>query len=193
MIRNVFPTLIYLEQLDGSEQTEDLHNAVLDLKQHLTMPWPEGVVTSFSFEDGDKCFLADYKLDHFRDIILKHVRYYVTEVSGQQSFDITISNSFLNVMKKEGFQFSHRHPYSTVSGVYYYSANESDATMNFENPNIVSDFVDPAGMLLPNQATFVPSTSRLILFPSWLSHRVNLHKADSERIAMSFNFGIKWN
>jgi uncharacterized protein (TIGR02466 family) len=193
MIRNVFPTLIYLEQLDGSEQTEDLHNAVLDLKQQLTMPWPEGVVTSFSFKDGDKCFLADYKLDYFRDIILKHVRYYVTEVSGQQSFDITISNSFLNVIKKEGFQFSHRHPYSTVSGVYYYSANESDATMNFENPNIVSDFVDPAGMLLPNQATFVPSTSRLILFPSWLSHRVNLHKADSERIAMSFNFGIKWN
>jgi hypothetical protein len=193
MIRNVFPTLIYLEQLDGTEQTEELHAAVLDQKKYLSMPWPEGVVTSFRFEDGNKCFLSDYKLDYFRDIILDRVTCYVGEVSGKDSFKITVGNSFLNVMKKEGFQFSHRHPYSIVSGVYYYSANESDATISFENPNIISDFVDPAGMLLPNQATFSPNTGRLILFPSWLAHRVNLHRADSERIAISFNFGITWN
>ena len=192
MIKSIFPTLIYLEELSGVEQTEELHNAVCEQSLHLNRPWPEGVDTSFDFNHREDCFLSNFNLIDFKNIIISHAQQYVNSVSNKHGI-VSMSNSFLNIMKKEGFQFSHKHPYSAISGVYYYSAVESDATITFENPNIIADFIDPAGQLLSNTATFMPKTSRLLLFPSWLTHRVNLHTSDLNRIAIAFNFKITWN
>jgi uncharacterized protein (TIGR02466 family) len=186
VIKSIFPTLVYLEQLNGQEQSNELHTAVADQLTQLNQPWPEGVKSSFNFSKQHDCFLTNYKLYDFKNIVEQHVKNYVVQMYNTSLFTITMTNSFLNLMQKDGFQFSHNHPFSSISGVYYYQATEADASLTFENPNPVAEFIEPA-----TAVTFAPNTSRLLLFPSWLKHRVNLHKTAADRIAIAFNFSVE--
>ena len=191
MIKSIFPTLIYLKQLDGTEQTIELDLAVEDQLKSLNQTWPEGVVTSFTFENSQGCFLTKYELDEFKLTLLGHVNEYLGQIYSTKKYKVELTNSFLNLIRKGGFQFSHHHPFSTISGVYYYQATEADASITFENPNSLADYVDPAGELLENSATFMPKSCRLLLFPAWLKHRVNMQSTDADRIAIAFNFTVE--
>jgi len=45
----------------------------------------------------------------------------------------------------------------------------------------------PADQLRDQDFQVEPKEGRLVLFPSWLTHRVSVNRTDEERISIAFN------
>ena len=93
------------------------------------------------------------------------------------------------------FQFEHDHtgPFSNnvLSGIYYYKTNGSDGDLVFMSPNPfqlsgISSFGD-------SEVRFKPEEGKLLLFPPWLRHRVEINKTEHIRISIAFNLKLLEN
>jgi len=82
---------------------------------------------------------------------------------------------------------SHNHPRSLISGTYYPSADVTSAKLMFDNPwasCLMHDSIDMGCITHAIQ----PKTGDMMLWPSWLFHRVPLQgNSTVPRIAISFN------
>ena len=107
-------------------------------------------------------------------------------VFGKQ-IDLRITQSWLNITKKNEYHHKHYHPNSFISGVLYIDTDESDKIYfhNPEKPAFLSDskifgLYNSPDWWLPTQK------SSLILFMSSLEHSVAPIQGD-KRISLSFN------
>ncbi len=105
---------------------------------------------------------------------------------------LKLTNLWININNYKDYNIEHSHPNCVVSGAYYLTSN---------NSNIV--FVHPAAQLMEYDWNFNvinslnkynspnwsinPSQNELLLFPSWLSHRVEPNLSEENRISISFN------
>lgn len=82
---------------------------------------------------------------------------------------------------------SHNHPRSLISGTYYPQADSSSAQLMYDNPwtsHIMHDTISSDVISHGIQ----PKTGDMMLWPSWLFHRVPPQKqTEVPRIAISFN------
>lgn len=102
--------------------------------------------------------------------------------------EAVIRAMWANVNPKGGYNFTHVHPGSWMSGVYYVDVPNNDSPLSFEDPR-------PARMMDFQRSAIIkdeyymhqPEMGQLVLFPSWLPHFVNPNTSDQLRISMSFN------
>ena len=90
---------------------------------------------------------------------------------------------------------SHNHPNSQWAGVYYVKTPHNCGNLVLEDPRpgyamtapqqIAPDKLPPR--LLPNVG-YIPVAGRLMMFPSFLNHYVDINKSTENRISVSFNF-----
>lgn len=80
---------------------------------------------------------------------------------------------------------SHHHLGSSVSGVLYLKVPLGSGSIVFEDPR---GTLPPFGRTLRVQ----PEEGDLIIFPSWLSHRVSPSVTPAPRISLSFNVDGSW-
>ena len=113
-----------------------------------------------------------------------------------------ILQGWANVNMRGDYHNLHNHPHSWLSGTYYVSVpdqSDADTFRSDLNPSAIS-FFDPrpqANVLLPdikdatpfNSHTYAvtPEPGQMIIFPSWLAHRVAINRSKQERISLSFN------
>jgi len=87
---------------------------------------------------------------------------------------------------------AHVHPVSTLSGTYWPIAEDKAAQLVFENPSESSMIQYP-----PNQDHFeypyVPKTGDMLIWPSWLRHKVLTQNHDVMRVSISFNVVYNFN
>lgn len=187
-VHNCFSVPIYTYQFDGrllEMIQQEITVAVKDSRSSMTSPWPESVISTFKWE-GDNNFLN--KVPLLKDQVLEHYRFFLQQANSKVVPELNLTASFLNIITNQGFQYSHHHPDSVISGVYYHQVDDvSPSQLVFENPNPVCDFVDPTGSLWSNHASETPKNGKLVMFPSWLKHRVSLSHSEFERIAIAFN------
>jgi uncharacterized protein (TIGR02466 family) len=187
-VKEYFPTQIYEHDFVG----ETLNNiqreiaiAIPKIKSGtLTSPWSDTVKTTFAYGAKNN-LLLEHRMSTLMTGVVKHLNAYTTEA--KYTRPITFRNSWINFYNKGDFQYPHHHAGSTVSGIYYYQTNGEDGRVIFENPNPYLDL-----HLFPGSHGFTklgidPKPGRLILFPSWLRHGVEINKTDHERISISFN------
>lgn len=149
---------------------------------------------------SDNTFILDTEkdLDEINKFIVAHLRqYYLLSFGKTHKQDVKITQSWLNVNQKGEEHHLHNHPNSVVSGVLYYHCNNQDA-IEFWNPYSQGKAVN----LNPDKAStnymtfqgsmypFSVETFDLILFPSWLEHKVKTNNYDKERVSLSFNSSI---
>ena len=111
---------------------------------------------------------------------------------------LVFHNSWFSINRKHSYHESHNHLPSTWSGVYYVQCNqEEDAGLVFLNKNLESNwpFIDRDNDATNNAYnsdifTFRPKTGDIIIFPSYLNHKVEQQKSDNERITIAFNIGV---
>lgn len=102
---------------------------------------------------------------------------------------------WINVNRAGHSNLLHCHPGCFVSATYYVSVPATmkggeivfrdprgPAVAMYETPGIDLPWVG-TGMGMP----FNPATGHLILFPSWLEHRVERFEGEGERISIAFN------
>jgi len=106
-------------------------------------------------------------------------------------------NSWFGIIEKYGYHEAHTHPDSLWSAVYYLQATQTDAPICFLNKNIIDTGGWGMGVAAEknqfnsSQISVLPETGMLLIFPSYLLHKVDQQKTDSERIMIAMNFSNK--
>ena len=108
---------------------------------------------------------------------------------------LAINSIWINILEPGGFHASHIHPHSVISGTLYLAFPKGASAIKFEDPRLPMLMCAPPRKpkARPENQTFVsaePKSGTLLLWESWLRHEVPLNAADSERISISFNYGL---
>tara|TARA_R110000782_G_scaffold236678_2_gene322782 strand:- start:300 stop:890 length:591 start_codon:yes stop_codon:yes gene_type:complete len=105
-----------------------------------------------------------------------------------------LGNMWANVNLPGGYNRPHMHPNSLWSGVYYIKTPENCGELKIEDPKSVGLMMSPKRRAknLPEYALrefhYTPVSGKLIMFPSYLNHCVDINKSNDIRISVSFNF-----
>jgi uncharacterized protein (TIGR02466 family) len=185
-----FPTPIFVHNFEGEQldciQTEIATALPSILRKIHSSPWGDNVNTTFE-RDG-KNDIEDHKLEIFSSAIAAAVDSYTTTI-GYPKTQFHMIESWFNICKKNQFQYDHTHSTARISGCYYFKTSGEDGRIRFANPNpIIHIGRFPADQIEIEAITYAPKVGRLLLFPGWLTHRVNVNNSENERISVSFNF-----
>lgn len=135
---------------------------------------------------------------NFQNLLLNHfikssVENYYKEWGFLTNNDIKLNldSLWINISKPGSFQETHKHTahLKTVlfSGVFYIEVKEDSGDLVLTNPleSLLINML-PSSTNLPFY-NITPQNNLLILFPSWLDHRVDMNKSNTDRISISFN------
>ena len=104
-------------------------------------------------------------------------------------------NFWFNLDKKHDYSISHYHVEGIISGIFYIKTPNDTSRIIFERSDLQEHYFEGDIINEYNYKNYRYDAreKRLLLFPSYLKHRVeqNLTKdEDDHRISMSFNYGI---
>ena len=105
-----------------------------------------------------------------------------------------LGNMWANINYKDSFNKSHVHANSFFSGAYYIKIPKNSGQIKFNDPRSGPKYLIPnrkKGPLPEHLWTEVhvqPVENRVIMFPAWLEHLVDLNQSNDTRISVSFNF-----
>ena len=133
-------------------------------------------------------------VDSFRNAVREMIRL----TWGLDRFDVEMFvGAWANVNRKGNFNQVHNHPENSWSGVYYVQAgNYSEDSIRNPGELHLHDPRERVEMLVHPGAPFgrpipiAPQDGRMILFPSWLGHSVNVFYSDTRRISVALNAQI---
>jgi len=104
-----------------------------------------------------------------------------------------ITEAWININQKGHFNYSHDHPGSLFSGVYYVKGGADKGELELKTPiaahtyTISGDIVGSFNAFTGHAMVIPPVTGDLLIFPSWLLHRVKMSQSEEERISIAFN------
>ena len=188
-LENWFPTPIFVHDFEDAELSEiqsEISSVLPTVKTcYQESPWGDSVETTFDFAGTND--VARFNMNLFLSKINCTVEQYVNSIR-YQGPALVLNESWFNFSKTNGFQFDHTHAGSRISGVYYYQTSDKDGSIRFQNPNPFVHFRGFPADGVPNESiSYKSKNGRIILFPSWLTHRVNRNLTTNERISISFN------
>jgi uncharacterized protein (TIGR02466 family) len=104
-----------------------------------------------------------------------------------------ITEAWINSNQKGHFNYSHDHPGSLFSAVYYVKGGADKGELELKTPiaahtyTISGEMVGSFNAFTGHAMVIPPVTGDLLIFPSWLLHRVNMSQSEEERISIAFN------
>ena len=187
MIQHLFEVPLYEVKLDL-----DTKNLEHFCKKHQTID-PGRELSNVGGYQSNALNLSEPILSPLLKQIQIHSSKFAKEFNNNEQ---NLSNIWFNISLFGNSNFSHNHPHSDISGVYYVKTPNECGDIVFEHPAIdILDFfatlpTEPEEFNSYNSPTWwKPAVENtLYLFPSWLKHRVepNENKTE-ERISLSFN------
>tara|TARA_B100000674_G_C37655136_1_gene829794 strand:- start:37 stop:642 length:606 start_codon:yes stop_codon:yes gene_type:complete len=109
--------------------------------------------------------------------------------------NIRISEMWAIINKKEDFNVVHTHPNCFLSAAYYVKAPENCGKFEVEHPNSAKKYAFPEvevrNELNLEVASIEIDEGDLLLFPSYLPHKVGQNQSNDDRIVISFNVDIQ--
>lgn len=119
-----------------------------------------------------------------------------------ESCKLEISTCWINRLNKLQKIYQHHHMNSIVSGVLYFSTEQTGKTIfNFLNPWYHAENTKVLKLSKSNKfgspavvtAEVTPEKGKLILFPSSISHETSAHNSSNPRYTLAFNTFITGN
>jgi uncharacterized protein (TIGR02466 family) len=105
--------------------------------------------------------------------------------------DYALISTGLNVHLEGGFNVSHVHAHCVVSAVYYIACPPGSGDLVFEDPRVQASFASSLHLFCQDLGSHLvrlsPQEGQLVLFPSWLSHRVEPSGSFEPRISLPIN------
>ncbi|HIK45641.1 MAG TPA: hypothetical protein IGR64_12270 [Leptolyngbyaceae cyanobacterium M65_K2018_010] len=199
-----FPLAIYYEDLaDAPQHRQALIEAVLDLEAAGAEPrnFPEMAWTGDLH--GVEQIHLDPRFAWVVDQVETHTRLYLGELGLDLSaIDLYIQRAWPVVSRYQQEVGDHRHNTAHISAVYYVAVPESgtdaagclaffdDARPNEVSPGLGSEntnIIATWNYLNQDQALYLPTEGRLILFPAKQRHGVTMNHTEGLRISLSFD------
>jgi uncharacterized protein (TIGR02466 family) len=186
VIHGVFSTPVYITKRDTnfSPKEEKEIRKIID---------KEGMKRNAGNFSTINSYIFNGKLKKLKQFCEQQLKIYVEQViTPKEELDFYITQSWLNVTKPGEYHHIHSHMNSIISGVFYISTEEDDR-INFIDPNaklkVLINFEPKEFNPFNSGSWSFPSvTNQLMLFPSWLDHKVDVNEtATTDRISLSFN------
>ncbi len=110
-----------------------------------------------------------------------------------EQYPMMITGCWANINPPGSYHPFHDHPNNYLSGVYYVAVPDAGPHLIFQDPRPI--LIKPATATLnrvtANAAVADPQPGRMVIFPSWLKHRVPSNEGTTERISIAFNLMFK--
>ena len=185
-INGIFPVPVYISNLNRKLTNKEL--SFID-KTKLDVYKNEGNTTSKD----------NYILNHktFKDLKiqldLRVQDYFDKIICPSNKITPYITQSWLNYTKTNQYHHVHEHPNSIISGVFYINADKKTDKIKFFNKIYRNIQPEIKNYNLFNSTSwwFEVETCQLILFPSSLTHCVEVKEGTNTRISLAFNTFIK--
>ena len=188
-IHGLFPTPVYIAKRDSDLIPRE--------EKEIEKIIQEGMQKNTGNSSSINSYIFNENLKELKQFCEQQIRIYVKDIiNPKKGLDFYITQSWLNIVKPGEFHHNHAHNNSIISGVFYL-ATEKDDNITFEDENFkIKQQInfEPKEWNVLNAVTwsFPAVINELILFPSWLNHRVlENEKATTDRISISFNTFVK--
>jgi len=192
-VRGVFPQPVYVVNRGGSGYS------VLNATEQKEVDeiFAEGLRPNTYNESTLNNYIFNERLGKLKQFCEQQLKRYVKEIIiPKYDMELYITQAWLNITKPGTSHHAHSHPNSIISGVFYIQTEEDDK-ITFVDPNahlknLIT--IERENFTIWNSDTwFLPANpGELILFPSWLSHKVEVNEnATTDRISLSFNTFVK--
>jgi|TARA_E500000178_G_C16749551_1_gene629745 uncharacterized protein (TIGR02466 family) len=187
---DLFPTSIYNENI----QEDSIPSYIEFIK---TQSFTGNTVSGYFTENQH--ILDESIFNSLKQIILKKSLLYLKEI-GHKTDSISICNSWANLIQKDQIIPMHDHANSYLSGVFYLTKGSN---IIFENHLLkkflflLEYFEDINNFRTCKKFPIIPTPGLLLIFPSWLQHKVITSKENIDRLSIAFNiipkgkFGVR--
>ena len=190
VIQGIFPCPVYIIKRDTNLSPKEA-------KEIRKIIDKEGMNKNTGNSTSNNSYIFNGKLKKLKQFCEQQIKTYVEQVMcPTEELDFYITQSWLNITKPGEFHHIHWHPNSLISGVFYISTEEDD-NISFGDPNsrdkrLMQSEVKEFNIWNSTNWFFPSITNELILFPSWLNHKVEPNEiATTDRISISFNTFVK--
>jgi len=183
---SLFPTPIYFNNLKRKLTKSELFFIE---KSKLDSHKNEGNITS------NNNYILNYKAfkNLKKELDLRVKDYFNKIICPANNITPYITQSWLNYTKTNQYHHKHAHPNSLVSGVFYINCDEQYDKIKFFNDGYKTFKPEVKDFNIWNSETwwFSVKTGDVILFPSSLTHMVEIKEGSNTRISLAFNIFIK--
>lgn len=111
-----------------------------------------------------------------------------------EDYQLIITEMWANCVHPGGYHVAHRHPGYDLSGVYYLQADDNAGDLVFYDPRegATHDTLawvsgQPRRQPWWSSLQIHPEADELVMFPSYMQHRVETNRSYNNRISVSFN------
>ena len=130
-------------------------------------------------------------LDELINDLTQFINNYCAEWTGIN--DLILGNWWININGKNNYNAKHDHQNAILSAVYYVEVladNTGDLILHREDSSryYLVKHVNPATHFSTQSYISKPTCGKLVLFPAWTKHSVEMNNSDTERISIAFNF-----
>jgi uncharacterized protein (TIGR02466 family) len=178
----IFSNFVYTIELDKIDNTK-LTNFILNLEKITPSK-------NRSNAGGWQSDIANHHNSEIRSLLNSCVDV-CQEVSDTWKLDqhIKMKNMWVNINRKNNFNYPHYHPKSLFSGVYYVNATADAGNLVIKRPDIQEHYIDNLDSTYTQKHFCVsPKSGLFVLFPSYLNHFVEQNLSDETRISIAINF-----
>ncbi len=107
-------------------------------------------------------------------------------------YPLELVNIWININGYKDYNIEHNHTNSVLSGAFYLTSNNSNIVFINPSSNVMDyewgyDVIENYNEHNSAIWKINPSENDLLLFPGWLSHRVEPNLTNKNRISISFN------
>ena len=188
-----FSTPVWIDQINNFESINS------ELKDYIYQEQeknPDGVkksnINGWHSEGFD---LKNENLKNFINEISKNIGVAVNDMGWDLEAQIVkITNMWAIINKNKAFNERHHHGNSSLSAAYYVKAENNAGNIVFFDPRQANVFHHPsakkANDLNGQIKSVTPKAGTLVLFPSYLEHKVEENLSNEERIVVSFNVSL---
>ena len=184
-----FPTCIYIKDLPEVKKFNE------DLTQHI-IEWKsvdEGLRKT-NMKGWHRTTDMNTKPEY--QILVKHLEEMQREIFQEENLESepVLGNMWANVNPPGGYNRPHLHPNCLFSGVYYIKAPKDSGVLKLIDPRPGAQVVMPRrkeGKLPPQfwrDVNYPPIEGRILMFPAWMWHEVEINLSNEIRVSVSFNF-----
>ena len=187
-ISNLFPNPVINAELKDVD-----NDALVKFAYQLRAADEEGA--GKPLEDGWQSKNVPVQSHAMYEALMQRITAVMGECCKQLSIPkLILTKSWININPPKTYIDAHEHAGSVFSGVYYVSVPEGSGDISFMRGDVAQYFLPRGGLssssFLANKASVPSKPHLLLLFPSWLSHKVSMNNSSEDRISVSFNFAF---
>ena len=200
-IHEYFPTRVYSAALQRSGARELNHRLLQECRQLRADDAAGRRWSAKNYAGGYTSYGSSHRMQRISptfEILERKLQGHVKAFAAAVQWNLkgralSMTDCWVNIMRRRTAHSLHLHPLSTLSGTYYVQVPRGSPGIKFEDPRLDRFMAAPprAAHARPSNRAWItlPATAgHLVLFESWLRHEVAPNPVDEERISISFNY-----